>query len=100
MNQTPDQITTQGDIPDAPFYVTCTDKFMSGWGPAKRRNNRLIFVCASMAEARTVYDNAVGRSDQKNVHICTRKPKLDHYTNLYQLKTRGDYSAWYEPGRW
>ena len=46
-----DRILTHADIPAAPFYVTCTDKFMSGWGPTGGRNNRLVFVCATQAEA-------------------------------------------------
>mgnify|MGYP003132919518 CR=1 FL=1 len=104
-----DQVHTAADIPDAPYYVTCTDKFLSGWGPCGarpgglyrgNRNNRLIFVCETQAEAWIVYDNAKGRNDQKNVHVCTRKPKLDHYTNMYQVKTKETCDLWYEEGTW
>tara|TARA_R110000744_G_scaffold73811_2_gene147616 strand:+ start:123 stop:419 length:297 start_codon:yes stop_codon:yes gene_type:complete len=95
-----DRILTHADIPAAPFYVTCTDKFMSGWGPTGGRNNRLVFVCATQAEAWTVYDNACGRTDQKNVHVCTAKPRLCHYTNFYQVKTSETCGVWYEPGTW
>lgn len=95
-----DQVHTAADIPAAPYYVTCTDRFMGGWGYAKGRNNRLIFVCETQAEAWIVHDNATGRNDQKNVHVCTRKPKLDHYTNMYQVKTKETCGAWYEEGTW
>ncbi len=27
------------------YYVTATDKFMSGWGLAKGRTNKVVVIC-------------------------------------------------------
>ena len=91
-----DIITTTADIPASPYYVTCTDKFMSGWGPCRGRNNRLVFVCRTQAEAWIVYDNAMDRPDQKNVRMCSSKPALNHHRNMYQIKTRDSMPCWYQ----
>jgi hypothetical protein len=88
------------------FYVTTTDKFMSGWGKAKDLTNKLIFICDNHNQALTVYDNAINRSDQKNVNICESKPNYfrpnkgtDYNLNNYyvQIKTIKDYPNWYTP---
>ena len=36
------------------FYVTMTDKFMSGWGYAAGKTNKLIIECADIAQAMQV----------------------------------------------
>jgi hypothetical protein len=95
-----DIITSAGEIPNAPFYVTCTDKFMSGWGHAEGLTNRLILPCKSQEEAWIVYDNAKGRTDQKNVQMCTTKPRLQSSGYLYQLMTKDDAANWYTEGTW
>ena len=95
------QATTASDIPAAPYYVTCTDAFMSGWGHSEGKANRLIFPCESQEEAWIVYDNAQGRSEQKNVRICEgRKPRLNSYGYLYQVMDRDDAKPWYVEGTW
>jgi hypothetical protein len=91
-----DVVTSQREIPKAPFYVCCNDSFMSGWGHAQGKVNTLIFPCQSYEEAEIVERNARRRSDQKFVRICTRKPKLNPY-HLYQVKTRDTYDRWYQP---
>ena len=70
-------ITLPSEIPKAPFYVTTTDTFMSGWGPAEGLTNRLILPCDSMREAKYVSNYAKSRGDQKNVRICTTKPQIN-----------------------
>jgi len=92
-------ITSQSEIPSAPFYVTATDSFMSGWGPAAGKTNRVILPCESLAEAEVVEANARQRSDMKSVHICAAKPKLNRWT-LYSLMDREAASRWYEPRSW
>lgn len=89
------------------YYVTMTDKFMSGWGMARSRTNKLVFLCDTFDEAKTVADNAEARSDQKYVNICCNRPAYyrstmgdDYEVNGYyvQNKTRDDYPSWYEAG--
>lgn len=86
------------------YYVTTTDKFMSGWGRADNLINKLIFLCETYEEAKQVAWNARKRSDQKNVNICYEKPSYFRKTmgtdyecgNYYvQIKTKQDYPHWY-----
>ena len=93
-------ITSATEIPEAPYYVTCTDKFMSGWGRAEGRINRLILPCKSYEEACIVEDNINGRTDQKDVHVYTTKPQLKASGYLYQVMDRNNAKPWYTQGTW
>lgn len=90
-------ITKQSEIPEANYYVVMDDSFMSGWGPAESKTNTLIFLCASMSEAETVYNNAKARTDMKRVRINTEKPRLVR-GHAYQIKTARTYPNWYRTG--
>jgi len=87
------------------YYVTTTDKFMSGWGRAQNLTNKLIFLCDDFKQAEIVANNARNRSDQKNVNICTcppsyfRKNKTDYELGSYfvQVITIKEYPNWYIP---
>lgn len=57
------------------FYVTMTDKFMSGWGMAKGKTNKLIIECDTYEQAETISRNASKRSEMRYVNICSRKPR-------------------------
>jgi len=87
------------------YYVTMTDKFMSGWGMSKNLINKLIFKCDTYEEALKVEKYAQGRSDQKHINICSNKPKYyrstmgkDYEINNYyvQIKDKNDYPDWYK----
>ena len=87
------------------WYVTSTDTFMSNWGRAKNRTNKLIFICDSYEDALIVSDNAKNRSDQKYVNICSSKPSYFQSTKgtdyelgnyFVQIKTKEDYPSWYK----
>jgi hypothetical protein len=80
------------------YYVTTTDKFMSGWGYAKNKINKLVFECNSFQEAEIVIRNASNRSDQKNCNICSKKPYYNTNKYFTQYKTIKDYPKWYTPG--
>ena len=80
------------------YYVTMTDKFMSGWGMAKGKINKLIFECDSYEQACIVAENAENRNDQKNVNISKNKPYYNAKRFYVQIKTNEDYSKWYEKG--
>ena len=60
---------------DSKFYVTMTDKFMSGWGLATNKTNQLIIVCDTWQQAETIERNAKKRSEMKYVNICANKPR-------------------------
>ena len=79
------------------YWVSMTDKFLSGWGMADNKTNKLVIECDSYEEALIVQNNAENRSEMKYVNICFDKPyysKNNYYTN-YHDKT--DYSSWFKP---
>ncbi len=80
------------------LWVTMTDKFMSGWGRARGRTNKLIFECQDNREANIVVDNAEHRSEMRYINVCCRKPHYSPSRYLAQVKTREDYDSWYQPG--
>jgi hypothetical protein len=80
------------------FYVTMTDSFMSGWGIAKGKKNKLIFECDSLEEARTVEENARNRGDQKYINICSKFPYYNSDRYYVQVKNKEEYPSWYEKG--
>lgn len=80
------------------YYVTMTDKFMSGWGCAKGKINKLVLTCETMAEAQIVARNAENRSEMKHINITAKKPyysKKDYYVSWHD---KSDYDRWYEEG--
>ena len=93
-------IKSVAEIPEAPFYVTCIDTFMSGWGHARGLTNQLIFPCKSHREACIVEANAIGRTDQTFVIIYKAKPRLQSSGYLYQIMNRETAKPWYTEGTW
>lgn len=57
------------------IYVTMTDKFMSGWGMAANKTNKLIIVCDNWQQAEIIERNAQKRSEMKYINICMKKPR-------------------------
>lgn len=80
------------------WYVTMTDKFMSGWGKAENKVNKLVFECESLAEARIVEENAHARTDQIYINIRATKPYYNSQRYYVQHKTKSDYNTWYTQG--
>ena len=81
------------------YYVTMTDKFMSGWGHATNKVNKLVFECSDMTQAMTVEQNARDRTDQKDINIRSTKPYYNKTHYFSQLKTIEDYPTWYKEDR-
>lgn len=78
------------------YYVTMTDRFMSGWGQAQGKDNKLVLECDSYEEAETVYNNAIRRGEMRYVNITSRKPSYPHAHVSYH--TKADYPNWYKKG--
>ncbi len=76
-------------IPDAPYYVTSHDSFMSGWGMAEGKVNICVRPCKDLEEADRVVRYTENRNDQKRIKITTRKPPTKRGT-LYSLVSWGD----------
>lgn len=80
-------------------YVTATDKFMSGWGHAKNKTNKLVFCCNSRQQAFTVKDNLEARDEMKYINICFSKPRYSSRNYLVQwFVPNGEYKEFYEEG--
>lgn len=63
------------------FYVTMTDKFLSGWGNAQNKKNKFVVECDSMEQAEKIYHSAERRSEMSHVSIALKKPNYnaEHY---------------------
>lgn len=57
------------------YYVTMTDRFMSGWGMAKGKTNKLIIECDTHEQAEIIKRNALRRSEMRFVNVCSNRPK-------------------------
>jgi hypothetical protein len=79
-------------------YVTMTDKFMSGWGKAENKINKLIFECENREEANIVMDNAASRGDMKHINMSFKKPYYSSSRYYAQTKTKEEYESWYKEG--
>lgn len=66
-------------IPNKKYYVTMTDTFLSGWGRAEGKTNKLVIGCDSYEEAEKIKRNAELRSEMKYVNITTTKPHYKHH---------------------
>ena len=56
------------------YYVTMTDKFMSGWGHADNKINKLVIECENLKDAYKIAENAAKRPEMKYINIVSVKP--------------------------
>lgn len=80
------------------FYVSMIDTFMSNWGPAKNKDNVLIFECETWQEAEIVEQNATKRSDMAKIRTHAYYPQFNKSKCFVQDKTKDDYPVWYQKG--
>ena len=68
------------------YYVTMTDKFMSGWGEAAGKVNKLVIECENPDQAFLIEKNARKRNEMKYVNFCTTKPSYpsSHYLTSWK----------------
>jgi len=57
------------------FYVTMTDKFMSGWGRANGKINKFVVVCDTLEQAYGVYKAATDREEMCHVNYTDKRPR-------------------------
>lgn len=57
------------------YYVTMTDKFMSGWGFAEGKTNKLIIECDTWQQAEQIKKAAHKRTEMRYINIRTTKPR-------------------------
>lgn len=71
------------------YYVTMTDKFMSGWGHARGKINKYIIECNTAKQAETIACNANKRSEMKAINITRKKP---YYNPRKYLESNKKYA--------
>lgn len=81
------------------YYVTMTDKFMSGWGYARDKTNKLVIECETMAEANIVATNARDRTEMSYVNICFNKPYYNSSRYYVSRHDKSDYGRWFDTDR-
>ncbi len=79
------------------YWVSMTDNFMSGWGKAKGKVNKLVLECDSREEALIVEQNARKRSDQNDIKIHGQEPVFGDDFFYVSYKTKKEYPKWYDP---
>lgn len=57
------------------FYVTMTDKYLSGWGMSEGKTNKLIIECETIEQAEQVERAARYRDEMCYVNIRISKPR-------------------------
>jgi hypothetical protein len=67
-------------------YVIMTDTFMSGWGLAEGKTNKLVIECDTDEQAETIARNARNRSEMKSVAIKKKVPYYSSETHLISTK--------------
>jgi len=80
------------------YYVAMTDKFMSGWGDASGKINKLVISCNTLEEAKIVAENAHRRGEMKYVNIhYHHKPYYNatKYHVSWYGREQGDYENWF-----
>jgi hypothetical protein len=79
------------------LYVTMTDKFMSGWGYASDRINKMIVECDTIEQAEQVQRVARQRSEMIRVNIRTTKPRYGTHI-VESWKTWADLGSVWKGG--
>jgi len=59
------------------YYLTMTDRFMSGWGPATGKTNKLVIECETSEQAEILKDHADIRPEMECVNVLQSKPYYD-----------------------
>ena len=76
-------------------YVTMTDKFMSGWGMAKGKINKLVIECENSVQAEKIADYARrNRDEMKYINIRYSKPYYNSNKYLTSWKKYSNMTGW------
>ena len=72
------------------YYVCMTDKFMSGWGCAAGKTNKMVIVCDTWEQAALLEKNAKQRSEMRYMNIALRRPSYSPARYLVSWKVFAD----------
>jgi hypothetical protein len=80
------------------YYVVMNDDFMSGWGQAEGKINKLVILCESLEEAKIVMGNALARKEMKYVRVGTGNiPRYSKNRYHVSVHDKSDYGNWFIP---
>ena len=77
-------------------YVTMTDKFMSGWGMAEGKINKLVIECENNAQAAKIAHCANNFPEMKYVNVRYTRPSYNSCKYLTSWKKYRDMTGWFE----
>lgn len=75
-----DVIGREHNLSEYSYFVTMTDKFLSGWGEAENKTAKRVVLCKTFREARIIVDgikNCKNQNGMRYVNICTEFPKYN-----------------------
>lgn len=75
------------------IYVSMTDKFLSGWGLASHKIDKLVIICDDFEQAEIIKKNASMRGDMKNINICLNKPRYNASRYIVSYKNFDELGA-------
>ena len=75
-------------------YVTMTDKFMSGWGMAKGKINKLVIECENSVQAEKIAYCANSYPEMKYINIRYSKPNYNSSKYLTSWKKYSNMTGW------
>jgi len=102
-----EHLSQYDDLPYANYYVIGRDTFMSGWGPAKNKDNWVLFLCDDEKEAKIVGQSCSDRTDIADYYIVDINNSYDFKflqqivsssENYISLMDREDCERWYTEG--
>ena len=85
---------TQVEIPEAVFYVTAIDSFMSGWGGAEGKSNVICLPCANESEAKSAMAYMLSRPELEKIKVSREKPLVDAEATVSVFNPQ-DQPVWY-----
>lgn len=86
--------------PKGKYYVTMTDRYLSGWGHARGKTNKLVIACDTYDEAQIVSHNASVRGEMKYINICIKKPSYNDRDYLTTWGTKATHGTWFKRDTW
>ena len=80
------------------YWVSMTDKALSGWGLAEGKINKYVIEVDTYEEAQIVAENAGYRSEMKYINICMNKPRYNEKYYLTSFRTKDQVPSFLTKG--
>ena len=86
-NESTNKYEMRFDSRSTGIFVWMTDKFMSGWGQARGKINKLIIRCDTLEQAECIFKNAQMRDEMKNINYGRKLPYFSESKYKLSFKT-------------